>query len=157
MNNKIFTKNRPQGASPISLQSEYSSSNWFIAILLILTPGIILIQIVNTNVYLIHFIVKIIFIVTFKKLSFINKKLLKTSLYITLRWNKLRCHQQRRYHNRALPNLRGPYAEPWLAPLQVASATSAATFSVAPGPAPLLFKIYSAATILTTFKRCANR
>ena len=39
--------------------------------------------------------------------------------------------------------------------------TSAATFSVAPGLAPLLFKIDSAATsvagILTTFKRCANR
>ena len=53
------------------------------------------------------------------------------------------------------------YAELWLAPLQVARATSAATFSVAPGLAPLLFKIdsavTSAASILTTFKRCANR
>ena len=51
--------------------------------------------------------------------------------------------------------------ELWLAPLQVARATSAATFSVALGLAPLLFKIDSAATsaasILTTFKRCANR
>ena len=51
--------------------------------------------------------------------------------------------------------------ELWLAPLQVARATSAATFSVATGLAPLLFKIDSAATsaasILTTFKRCANR
>ena len=48
-----------------------------------------------------------------------------------------------------------------VAPLQVARATSATTFSVAPGLAPLLFKIDSAATgaasILTTFKRCANR
>ena len=39
--------------------------------------------------------------------------------------------------------------------------TSAATFSVAPGLAPLLFKIDSGATgaasILTVFKRCANR
>ena len=35
--------------------------------------------------------------------------------------------------------------------------TSAATFSVAPGLALLLFKIASAASILTTFKRCANR
>ena len=47
--------------------------------------------------------------------------------------------------------------ELWLAALQVARATSAATFSVA----PLLFKIdsatTSAASILTTFKRCANR
>ena len=43
-----------------------------------------------------------------------------------------------------------------IVPLHVASATSAATFSVAPGLAPLLFKIYSAASILTTFKRCAN-
>ena len=53
------------------------------------------------------------------------------------------------------------YPELWLAPLHVARATSAATFSVAPGLAPLLFKIDSAATsvasILTTFKRCANR
>ena len=47
--------------------------------------------------------------------------------------------------------------ELWLAPLQVAHATSAATFSVALGLAPLLFKIDSAACILTTFKRCANR
>ena len=36
--------------------------------------------------------------------------------------------------------------------LQVARAT----FSVAPGQAPLLFKIDSAASVLTTFKRCAN-
>ena len=35
--------------------------------------------------------------------------------------------------------------------------TSAATFLVVPGLAPLLFKIDSAAGILTTFKRCANR
>ena len=40
-----------------------------------------------------------------------------------------------------------PNAELWLAPLQVARATSAATFSVAPGLPPLLFKIHSAATI----------
>ena len=47
------------------------------------------------------------------------------------------------------------------AAIQVARATSAATFLVAPGLAPLLFKIDNAATsaasILTTFKRCANR
>ena len=53
------------------------------------------------------------------------------------------------------------YSELWLAPLQVARATSADTFSVAPRLAPLLFKIDSAATsaasILTTLKRCANR
>ena len=48
------------------------------------------------------------------------------------------------------------WPELWLAPLQVARATSAATFSVAPGQAQLLFKIYRAANILTTFKRCAN-
>ena len=48
-----------------------------------------------------------------------------------------------------------------VSPLLVARATRAATFSVAPGLAPLLFKIDSAATsaasILPTFKRCANR
>ena len=48
-------------------------------------------------------------------------------------------------------------AELWLAPLQVARATSSASFIVA----PLLFKIDSdatmAASILSTFKRCANR
>ena len=45
--------------------------------------------------------------------------------------------------------------------LQVELATSAVTFLVAPGLAPILFKIdsaaASAASILTTFKRCANR
>ena len=51
----------------------------------------------------------------------------------------------------------GEYPELWLATLQVALAIRAATFSVAPGLAPLLFKIDSAASILTTFKRCANR
>ena len=35
--------------------------------------------------------------------------------------------------------------------------TSAATFLLAPGLAPLLFKIDSTASILTSFKRCANR
>ena len=53
------------------------------------------------------------------------------------------------------------FAELWLAPLQLVRATSAATFPVAPGLAPLLFKIANAATsaasILTTFRRCANR
>ena len=51
--------------------------------------------------------------------------------------------------------------ELWLAPLQLARATRAATFLVASGLALLLFKIDSAATsaasILTTFKRWANR
>ena len=35
--------------------------------------------------------------------------------------------------------------------------TSAATFLVAPGLMSLLFKMYSAASMLTTFKRCTNR
>ena len=45
--------------------------------------------------------------------------------------------------------------------IQVARATRSATFSVAPGLVLLLLKIDSAAniaaSILTTFKRCANR
>ena len=43
----------PEGPAHISLRSEYSSSIDFKAI--ILTPGIFLIQIVNTNMYLINF------------------------------------------------------------------------------------------------------
>ena len=43
----IKKNNENNGPTPISLGSEYSSSNWGIAILL--TPGIFLIQIVNTS------------------------------------------------------------------------------------------------------------
>ena len=52
-------------------------------------------------------------------------------------------------------------AELWLVPLQLTRTTSAATFLVVPGIAPLLLKIDSATTgaanTLTTFKHCANR
>ena len=56
MNNNFFTKSWPRGPTAISLRSEYSVLIDFIAILL--TPGIFLIQIVNTNntnMYLINF------------------------------------------------------------------------------------------------------
>ena len=54
-------------------------------------------------------------------------------------------------------NIRNINNQSWLAPLQLAHATSAATFLVGPGLAPVLFKIDSAASILATFKRCANK
>ena len=101
MNNKKITKRGPQWAL---LQFFYKVSIVvvidFIAILL--TPGIFLIQIVNTNLYLINFHSKNIIKMHFPK-SWVFKvqNLFRHSLYIRTRWNKLRWHQQR-CHNSGL-------------------------------------------------------
>ena len=67
---KNYNKGAPGVPAPISIWSEYSSLIDFIAILL--TPGIFLIQIVdtnNTNMYLIHF-QKILLTCVFPKFFF---------------------------------------------------------------------------------------
>ena len=100
MNNKFFTKSESQAR--ISLWSEYSSSNWFHSN----TPGIFLIQIVNTNntnVYLINFHSK-----NNIKMRFLKSWVLKFqtnlnhSLFIATRLNKLRRYQQRLPNNVSL-------------------------------------------------------
>ena len=73
----------------------------FIAILL--TPGIFLIQIVNTNntnMYLIHFHSKIIIKMCFPKVGFLKfQTYLNHSLSIATLWNKLCWHQQKLHNN----------------------------------------------------------
>ena len=54
MNNKNFTKRGPQGA-PLIFLYEVSIVVLIDLIAMVITPGIFLIQIVNTNMYLIHF------------------------------------------------------------------------------------------------------
>ena len=54
MNNKNFTKRGPQG-SPLLFLYEVSIVVLIDFIAILLTPGIIFIQIGNTNMYLIHF------------------------------------------------------------------------------------------------------
>ena len=77
----------------------------FIAILL--TPGIFLIQIVNTNnpnMYLINFHSKNIIKMRFPKVGFLKFQTnLNHSLFIATRWNKLCWHQQR-LHNNVTPS-----------------------------------------------------
>ena len=53
MNKKKFTKRQPQ--SPVLFLYEVSIVVLIGFIAILLTPGIFLIQIVNTNMYLIHF------------------------------------------------------------------------------------------------------
>ena len=102
MNNKKVKKMGPQGALLLFI---YKVSIVvlidFIAILV--TPGIFLIQIVNTsntNMYLIHFHIKNNFKMCFHK-SWVFKvqTYYKHSLSIAMRWNKLRWHQQRLRNN----------------------------------------------------------
>ena len=54
MNNKKFKKREPQGA-PLLFLYEVSIVVLIHFIAILLTPGIFLIQIINTNMYLIHF------------------------------------------------------------------------------------------------------
>ena len=76
----------------------------FIAILL--TPGIFLIQIVNANMYLIHFYCKNIKM-SVPKVEFLKFQThFKHSLFIVSRWNKLRCHQERLHFNGTEPDLK---------------------------------------------------
>ena len=90
MNNKKITKRGAQGALLLFL---YKVSIvvliGFIAVLL--TPGIFLIQIINTNVYLIHFHSKNNIRMRFPKVGFLQFQTnLNYSLSITTWWNKLR-------------------------------------------------------------------
>ena len=101
MNNKNFTK---KGSKRALLLFLYKVSLVvlinFIAILL--TPGIFLIQIVNRNMYLIHFYSKNNIKMHFPESLVFKLKLdISHSLHITTWWNKLRWHQQRLHNNTA--------------------------------------------------------
>ena len=64
----------------------------FIAILP--TPGIVLIQIVDRNMYLIHFYIENSIKMHFSKVEFLKfQNLFRNSLSIAMRWNKLCWHQ----------------------------------------------------------------
>ena len=106
----IFQKNRKSTRAWPILKSN-STSFWFIFfpwmsivvlvdfIAILLTPGIFLIQIVNinnTNIYLIHFHSKnIIKMGSLRKFYLKFQSHCRHSLSIATRWNKLRWHQQR--------------------------------------------------------------
>ena len=77
----------------------------FIAILL--TPGIFLIQIVNKNMYLIHFYIKNNIEMHFPKVGFLKFQIrIRHSLSIGMLWNKLCWHQQRLHNNAAEPDFK---------------------------------------------------
>ena len=99
---KNFRKRGPQGA-PLLFLYEVSVVVLIGFIAILLTKGIFLIQIVNTNntnVYLIHFHSKNNIKMHFPK-SWVLKfqTNLNHSLFITTRWNKLLWHQQRLPNN----------------------------------------------------------
>ena len=77
---------------------------------ILLTPGIFLIQIVNTNntnMYLIHFHSKNIIKMCFpKSLVFKVQNRFRHSLSIGTRWNKVRWHQQRLLNTGLKPDLK---------------------------------------------------
>ena len=70
MNNKKFTR---RGA-PLLFLYEVSIVVLFDIIAILVTPGIFLIQIVNTNMYLIHFHSKILLQCIFIKVEFLKFK-----------------------------------------------------------------------------------
>ena len=77
----------------------------FIAILL--TPGIFLIQIVNTNMYLINFHSKNKIKMCFPKVEFLKfQSRYQLSLSIGTKSNKLHLHQHRRHNNGKEPDLK---------------------------------------------------
>ena len=107
MNNNNFRKRGPQGA-PLLFLYEVNIVVLINFIAILLTPGIFLIQIVNTNntnVYLIHFHNK-----NNIKMHFLKRWVLKFqtnlnhSLFIAMWWNKLRWHQQRLPNNVSAPD-----------------------------------------------------
>ena len=109
---KNFTKRRPQGAPHLFLyKMNIVVLIDFIAILL--TPGIFLIQIVNTNMHLIHFHSKNIIKMRFPSVGFLKfQTCFRHSLSIITRWNKSRWHQQRR-HNTVLKTHFHCQAQAW--------------------------------------------
>ena len=96
MNNKNFAKRGPQEALLLFLY-EVSIVVLIDFIAILLTPGIFLIQIVNTNntnVYLIHFHSKNNIKMCFPKSGFLKFQTnLNHSLFIATQWNKLHWHQ----------------------------------------------------------------
>ena len=101
MNNKNVTKKGPQRA-PLLFLYEVSIVVLIDFIAILLTPGIFLIQIVNTNIYLIHFHSKNIIKMRFTKVEFLEfQTCFKHSSSIVSRWNKL-CRNQQRLHNSVL-------------------------------------------------------
>ena len=107
MNNKKITKRGPEGAQLLFLY-EVSIVVLIDFIALLLTPGIFLIQIINTNntnMYLIHFHVKNKIKMHFPKVEFLKfQNWYQHSLSIGTRSNKLRCHQYRRHNNGTEPD-----------------------------------------------------
>ena len=105
MNNKNFTKK----GGPRGLLFLYEVSIVLLIdfIATLLTPAIFLIQIVNTNMYLIHFHSKNIIKMHFPKSLVLRFQILFThSIYIAMKWNKLRWHQKRLDNTGLRPNLK---------------------------------------------------
>ena len=73
MNNKKFKKRGPQPATLLFLY-EVSIVVLIDFIAILQTPGIFLIPIANTNMYIIHVLVKIIFKNVFRKVGFLSFK-----------------------------------------------------------------------------------
>ena len=99
INNKIFMKIVPKRA-PLIFLYKVSIEVLIDFIAILLTPGIFLIQIVNTNMYLIQFHSRNIIKMLFPKVGFLKlQTYLNYSLSIKMRWNKLCWHQQRLSNN----------------------------------------------------------
>ena len=100
----FFRKDGPRGPAPIFYEVSIVLID-FIAILL--SPGIFLIQIVNTNMYLIYFYSKNNVKICFpKSWVLLFQNCFRHSLSIGTRWNILHWHQQRLHNNDTEPNLK---------------------------------------------------
>ena len=106
MNNTFFRKTVPQGALLLFLYKVCILVVIdFIAILL--TPGIFLMQIVNTNMYLIHFFSKNNIKMHFVKSWVLNfQNGFRHWLSIAMQWNKLHLYQQGLHNNETAPHLK---------------------------------------------------
>ena len=98
-------KNVGKGA-PLLFLHEVSIVVLVDIIAILLTPGIFLIQIVNTNMYLIHFHSKNIKMHFPKSFFFKFQSHYRHSLSIATRWNKLCWHQQRLHYSLLLRYLK---------------------------------------------------
>ena len=87
LNNKKIMKGAPQG-DPLLFLYKVSIVVLIDFIAILLTPRIFLIQIVNTNMYLIHFHTKNIIKMCFLKVVFLKfQTCFRHSLAIVMRWN----------------------------------------------------------------------
>ena len=91
---KKIWKGAQGGPTPISLRIEHSSSNWFHSNTLNSRHLFNIIQIVDRNMYLIHFYIKNSIKMHFSKVEFLKfQNRFRHSLSIATRWNKLCWHQ----------------------------------------------------------------